>query len=128
MSRSRVKRALTIGATVFACGCAGMGKSCSQFGASAFGSDWIIVQYAFDGRPFHCWRLTDAPVDSESGGNLNWKDKSNGHLVHVTGWENRVQVINGDFETAARLLGIEANQCHNGVYPANAATGQPGAP
>lgn len=98
-----------------------MSKDCSQWVASDFGGDWMVVQYAFDGRPFHCWKLRDAAVDSEQGGNLNWKDPGNGHLVHVTGWENRVQVINGDFETAAKLLGVEASQCNNGVYPSSPA-------
>lgn len=116
----KAKKVLTVCMTVFACGCAGLAKDCSQFSASSFGSDWMVVQYAQDGRPFHCWKLRDAAVDSEQGGNLNWKDPSNGHMVHVTGWENRVQVINGDFETAARLLGVEGRLCGNGVYPMTA--------
>jgi hypothetical protein len=77
------------------------------------------VQYAYDGRPFHCWKLRDVAVDSSVGGNVNWQDSENGHLVHLTGWENRVQVVGGDFDGAARLVGVEASKCNNGRYPAD---------
>lgn len=39
-----------------------------------------------------------------------------GHLVHISGWYNRVQVQNGDFEGAARQLGIDLASCSEGRY------------
>ena len=99
-------------------GCASTYKGCAQFGASAFGSDWIVVQYAQDGTPFHCWKLRGASVTGTEGGSVDWQDTSNGHLVHLTGWENRVQVVRGDFQTAAKLVGVDADRCGSGVYPA----------
>lgn len=98
-------------------GCAGFNKSCAQFNAGSFGSDWIVAQYRADGTAFHCWTIRNASVGDSQGGNIDWQDPTNGHLVHITGWENRVQVVGGDFETAARLLGVEASKCGNGVYP-----------
>lgn len=99
-------------------GCAGFNKGCAQFNAGSFGSDWIVVQYAADGRPFHCWKLRGASVEGSTGGNVDWQETgANAHLVHLTGWENRVQVVNGDFEGAAKLVGVDANQCGSGVYP-----------
>jgi len=112
-----VTRRWLIGCVVLA-GCAGASKDCAQFGASNFGADWIIVQYAQDGRPFHCWKLTNVAVDSTAGGNVDWQTRD-GHLVHLTGWENRVQVRNGDFDGAARLVGVDASRCVSGIYPAD---------
>lgn len=104
-------------AAMLMAGCAGVRKDWAQTNASAYGADWIVVQYAFDGRPFHCWKLTGASLDSETGGSINWQDTTHRHLMHVTGWENRVQVVDGDFATAARLLGVEAEKCGGGIYP-----------
>lgn len=97
-------------------GCAGLNKGCAQLTAGSFGSSWIIVQYDMTGRPFHCWKLSNAAVESEGGGNVDWQDY-NGHLVHVTGWENRVQVRGGNFAEAGLMLGVDANVCGSGVYP-----------
>lgn len=69
------------------------------------------------GRPFHCWKLRSASVGSTEGGQVDWQS-ADGHLVHLTGWENRVQVMRGDFVGAGRLLGIDADRCGNGAYPA----------
>jgi hypothetical protein len=113
-----MKRLLMLGLLLFTVGCAGFNKDCAQTKAGMFGSDWIVAQYRADGSAFHCWQVRNASVSSSEGGNINWQDPQNGHLVHITGWENRVQVVNGDFDTAARLLGVDAAKCGNGVYPA----------
>lgn len=97
--------------------CASTSKACSQAGADAFGSDWLVVQFAQDGHPFNCWKLRGAVVEHTEGGNVDWKDMTTGHIVGITGWENRVQVSNGDFASAAELIGVDANQCGNGRYP-----------
>jgi hypothetical protein len=114
-----LKKFLRISLMIFMAGCAGIGKSCSQFGASNFGGDWIVVQYTFEMKPSHCWKLRDVSLESESGGGINWKDRSDNHLVHVTGWENRVQVQNGNYQSAGRIVGVDANQCENGIYPSH---------
>ena len=102
---------------VFTAGCAGLQKDCAQVGAGTFGSDWIVVQYAMDGHPFHCWKLRDTVVENSEGGNVDWQDRTNGHLVHLTGWENRVQVVGGDFAGAATIVGVDDAKCDNGTYP-----------
>lgn len=111
------KLTLVLFAMALSASCAGTGKAISQGMASTFGADWIIVQYAQNGTPFHCWKIRDAAVDDSEGGNINWKDREHGHLVHLTGWENRVQVVGGDYASAGRLLGVDAARCDNGVYP-----------
>jgi hypothetical protein len=114
-----MRRWWIVGVFALVAGCAGFNKSCSQFSAASFGSDWIVVQYTQDGKPFHCWKLTGASVESSQGGNVDWQDPKNGHLMHITGWENRVQVQHKDWPGAGKLLNIDVNQCDNGVYPAN---------
>lgn len=113
-----LRRVVLIGFLVMSSACAAMQKSCSQAGASTFGSDWIVVQFDQSGHPFNCWKLRGAVVESSGGGNVDWKDTATGHLVHITGWENRVQVSNGDFASAARLLAVDDALCADGHYPA----------
>lgn len=112
-----MRRFVVLVAVLALSGCASMNKGCSQFNAENFGSDWIVVQFDLTGRPFNCWKLRGASVSSGEGGNVDWKDTNTAHLVHITGWENRVQVANGDFASAAKLLGVDDAQCGDGVYP-----------
>ena len=100
-------------------GCAGFGRQCSSYNAENFGSDWIIVQYGIDGKPFNCWVLKETSVANETGTDgLYWKDSETKHLVHISGWYNRVQVERGDKGSAAELLGIDLTRCINGRYGA----------
>ena len=102
-------------------GCTGCSRELSDFGASNFGSDFIVVQYRFDGVPFACWSLHDAGIVNESGSDgIYWKDTKTGHMVHISGWYNRVQVTNGDYKAAGLLLGVDASLCGNGKYPRTA--------
>lgn len=106
-------------------GCAGYQRSCASSCASNLGSDWIIVQYKADGNPINCWKLNNASVDNETGTDgIYWLEPS-GHLVHVSGWYNRVQVQNSDFESAAKLVGVELSLCKNGKYISPAALSTP---
>jgi hypothetical protein len=97
--------------------CAGISRDVSSRIASDFGADWIVVQYRFDGTPINCWKLRDVGIDNEPASDgIFWKDSATGHLVHISGWYNRVQVTRHDFASAARLVGVDASSCGNGVY------------
>jgi len=97
-------------------GCAGMGRGCSSIWADAAGADWIVVQYGMDGSPIAAWKLTNVSIANEtSSDGIYWKEGS-GHLVHISGWYNRVQVANSDYASASKLLGIELNKIQNGKY------------
>jgi hypothetical protein len=50
------------------------------------------------------------------GTSRRWLDPHGSHLVHISGWYNRVQVNNGDWNGAAATLGIDLSRCHDGVY------------
>ena len=96
--------------------CAGFERSCSSQMATSFGSDWIVLQYGFDGTPINCWKLNDTSIaNEEHTDGIYWKDPA-GHLVHVSGWYNRVQVSSHDFDGAAKAIGVEMSGCSNGKY------------
>jgi hypothetical protein len=97
-------------------GCAGMSRDCSSCSASTLGSDWIVVQYGFDGKPINCWELRDTAISNEhSTDGIFWQENS-GHLVHISGWYNRVQVDHSDWVGAAKSVGIDDALCKDGVY------------
>jgi hypothetical protein len=96
--------------------CASMERDCSSCNAGTFGSDWIVLQYGYDGTPINCWRLTNTAISNEQHTDgIFWQDPA-GNLIHISGWYNRVQVISGNFEGAAKSLGIELNRCSDGKY------------
>jgi len=100
---------------LFLFGCAGMARDCSSCSAESFGSDWIIIQYAFDGKPINCWQELNAAISNEPGSDgIYWEHGS--HLIHISGWYNRVQVFNKDFAGAARSVGVDLDRCTGGAY------------
>lgn len=99
-------------------GCAGMQRSCSSFWAENAGADWVVVvvQYAANGDPFNCWKLQNVSITNEPHSDgIYWKEGS-GHLVHISGWYDRVQVSGGRYDEAAKLLGVELAKITNGKY------------
>lgn len=102
---------------MFLFGCASIDRGCSSTVATTFGADWVVVQYRADGAPMNCWKLKNASIVNETGSDgVYWLDDKTGHLVHISGWYNRVQVSNGNFDNAAKLVGVESNLCKNGKY------------
>lgn len=102
-------------ALLFIGACSGTARDCSSCAASEFGADWIIVQYTNDGHPINCWQLHDEAVSNEEHTDgIFWK--SEGHLVHISGWYNRVQVDDGNYKGAAKLLDVDLARCVNGKY------------
>ena len=97
-------------------GCAGFQRDCNSGMAQSFGGDWIIVQYKFDGSPINCWKLVSSPVSSEEHSDgIFWQDPQ-GHLVHISGWYNRIQVSSGRWDDAAKTLGVDSAKCRGGAY------------
>lgn len=114
-----------IGTCLLLAGCAGLNRGCSVFGAENFGADWVVVQYDMQGHPYNCWKLENVSITNESGSDgIYWAEGTLGHLVHISGWYNRVQVHGGDYAGAAQLIGVDIRQCRNGHYPAS--QGSPG--
>ena len=102
--------------TISLCGCEGWKREVSGCFASKFGSDWVVAQYDLHGIPFNAWILRGVSVENEpSSDGIQWLD-TDGHLVHISGWYNRVQVENGDFVGACRLIGVDIDLVKNGAY------------
>jgi len=98
------------------CGCAAISRDCASCGASNFGTDWIVLQYGASGAPINCWKLHNTAITNEERTDGIYWQAPSGHLVHISGWYNRVQVTNNDFEGAARQLGITISSCSEGKY------------
>jgi hypothetical protein len=113
-----MKRQFTIFAILLVLGgCAGIQRSCSSWWAESFASDWIVVQNDYNMIPKRCWRLPSTSITNESNSDgIYWLDPHSSHLVHISGWYNRVQVNNGDWNGAAAALGIDLSRCHDGIY------------
>ena len=94
-------------------GCAGIQRGCSSVGASSFGADWVIVQMDDRGVPYRCWTLEDTSVTNEEDSDGIYWLSPNGHLVHISGHYNRVQVEGGRWDEAYRELGLTANLCRD---------------
>lgn len=100
-------------------GCANLNRGCAASNAENFGANWVITQFDMNGHVFNCWKLTNVSVtNEESSDGIYWAEGTLGHLVHVSGWYNRVQVSGNDYASAARLIGVDINACDNGHYPA----------
>jgi len=104
-------------------GCASWERDCNSSVASSFGGDWIVLQYGFDGSPINCWKLTNTAITNETGTDGIYWLNPGGHLVHISGWYNRVQVSNGDYAGAAKSIGIELDRCVGGKYTSDKKTG-----
>lgn len=98
-------------------GCAGLSRGCASCNAETFGSDWIVVQYNAYGEPMNAWKLEDVSISNEDKSDgIYWKDTNTGHLVHISGWYNRIQVNGRKFDEAASLVGIKIDHITNGKY------------
>lgn len=111
-----MKTLLRIVPFVFLVGCAGWQRDCSSYTAKQLGSDWVVVQYGFDGAPINCWKLDGVGIANEEHSDGIFWQQSGGHLVHISGWYNRVQVGSGGFASAAKAIGVDIERCTNGKY------------
>lgn len=118
--RSRYKLSFPFLAAALAAGlltgCAGWSRQFTSWSAGSFGADWIITQFGADGHPFNCWKLSGVSVSNEEHSDGIYWQNSDGHLVHISGWHNRVQVSGGNFEKAAAAVGVDAKKCGDGHY------------
>jgi hypothetical protein len=93
------------------CGCASFDRGCSNFTADSFGSDWVVTKSDYLGNPYRCWVLTNTSITNEkTSDGIYWKS-SGGHLVHIAGNYDRVQVVNGNWTEAFLELGLTQETC-----------------
>lgn len=112
-----MKRHMALLSLLFLVGCASLNRDCSSCTASNFGANWIVVQYKNDGTPINCWKLKNTAIDNETNSDgIYWKDPHSSNLVHISGWYNRVQVVDGDWGSAAKSLNVKEDICNDGAY------------
>ena len=92
-------------------GCAGTQRECSAMSAEEFGANWVVVQMDMGGRPFRCWKLTDVSIANEPHSDGVWWRSREGHLVHISGNYNRVQVNGNNWRTAFSEVGLTEQTC-----------------
>jgi hypothetical protein len=115
----RLRTFITIGMLMVIVGCAGYQRGCSSWNAQAFGSNWVVVQYDMTLTPKCAWVLHNTSISNEDGSDgIYWLDSETGHLIHISGWYNRVQVTGNRFKQAAKLVGVDLQYVQNGKYPA----------
>jgi len=90
----------------------------AQMGVTKIGTDVMVVQYTQDGQPSHCWKLRNTTLSAYGNGSLQWVDLASTNTMHVSGRTNYTKVEFGNFEAAAKALGVDAGRCDYGVYPA----------
>lgn len=107
---------------IFLTGCASLNRACSSCSATHFGASWVVVKNDLNGKPFRCWMLSDVSVTNESGSDgIYWKSPE-GHLVHVSGNYDYVQVQSdrnklysernvSSWEEALNELGLTEDTC-----------------
>ena len=93
------------------CGCAGISRKCSSCCAGAVGADWIVVQMDGFGRVMRCWELHDVSIANEESSDGIYWESADGHLVHISGFYNRVQVEHSGWDQAYREMGINKKIC-----------------
>lgn len=106
-----MKKLLTFPMVILLVGCAGFARECSSCNAENFGSDWLIAQYNYNGDQIHCWKLVKRSVANEERSDGIYWTSNAGHLVHIGGWYTRVQVLNGNFASAAIENNIDLQAC-----------------
>ena len=93
------------------CSCAGFSRMCSSSCAGAVGADWVVVQMGGFGRVMRCWELRDVSVANEGQSDGIYWESEDGHLVHVSGHYNCVQVTHSGWDKAFSELGITKEIC-----------------
>jgi hypothetical protein len=110
--RPRIKDALLRGVFLLGlAGCTGVSRDCSSWSAGAMGADWVVAQYRYDGTVLRCWRLPGTSIGNEQGSDGIFWQSPEGHLVHLSGWYNRVQVEGGGWDSAAASIGVALKEC-----------------
>jgi hypothetical protein len=96
---------------LFLAGCAGMDRSCASCNAQNFGADWVVVKMDMQGHPYRCWQLRKVSIANEPHSDgIYWKSPD-GHLVHISGHYNRVQVEKENWKSAFAELGLTEQAC-----------------
>ena len=96
--------ALVISGVLMCAGPAGLKTGLSSWQASAYGSDWLVVQYAQSGCTIATWELRDEAIKNEGDSDGIYFVSEGGAVVHLSG--HYVYVQSPTPKEAAQLLGL----------------------
>lgn len=86
-------------------GPAGIKTSFKGWQASAYGSDWIVVQYAQSGCVITHWKLEDEAIHNESDSDGIYFVTEEGPVVHLSGHYVYVQNPTAEIEETLLVQG-----------------------
>lgn len=66
-------------------GPAGIKNAWNSWTASAYGSDWLVVQYAQSGCVINSWDLENKAIDNESSSDGIFFTAEDGSVAHLSG-------------------------------------------
>lgn len=95
----------------FVASCAGTQRSCASSCAQDYGADWVVVQMDNGGRSYRCWQLSDVSIANEHESDGIYWMSPDGHLVHVSGHYNRVQIDGGRWDEGLAEVGLTRASC-----------------
>jgi len=101
------------------CSCAGFSRNCSSWCADRVGADWLVVQWTASGNTVRCWELHGVSIANEENSDGIYWESVDGHLVHISGHYNRVQVKNKGWKKAYEELGIPNALCSGQAWSTN---------
>ena len=96
--------ALLVGFLFILVGPKGCQNKIRSWSSSAYGSDWLVVQYAYDGTVIASWELNNKAVDNETNSDgIRFIDK-NSNVVHLSGHYVYIEVREKRWEEARTKL------------------------
>ena len=105
-----IKKLLLLATVASVTSCTSLSREVSRLTATSFGADYIVVKRDMLGKPFLCWKLKNVTVTSErTSDGIYWQHPT-GHLIHISGNYDYVQVKHGDYDSAMSLIKLTKTQ------------------
>jgi len=82
-------------------GPAGCQRQMSAWKAGAYGSNWLVVQYAQDGHVINYWELKNKSIGNEQNSDGIYFPDNEDNVVHLSG--HYVYIQTNDFDRAKEL-------------------------
>jgi hypothetical protein len=68
--------------------------------SSAYGSDWLVVQYSATGNPLNIWELKNKSIGNEASSDGIYFLDNDGNVVHLSGNYIYVQISGNGMDSA----------------------------
>lgn len=81
-------------------GPSGLNRNVNAWRASAFGSDWLVVHYAQDGRVINHWELHDLSIGNETQSDGIFFLDNDGNVVHLSGQYVYIEIKKDQWKSA----------------------------